>query len=132
MSVCYYPAHQKIKSLDCKLERFRIINEINFTYYLDKTVFDKIMHRILIDFCDSSVLGYDKNSDKYWCKKYNKLSCNLHVEIFVICKGYDYTDIIINPLIGNNEDINAFIYDFNESVQMYNTSNFIRDILCGR
>lgn len=129
MSICYYPSYNKSKSLNYKLERFRIINEINLTYYLDKSIIDKIMKRILIDFCESSVIGYDRYHDKYWCKKYNKLICKLNIEIYVIFKGYNYSEIKIIPLVGMNEEINTFIYDFNESIQLYMESDFIRGII---
>jgi hypothetical protein len=132
MSVCYYPVQQKSTSSNNKLERFRIINEINLTYNLDKSVFDKIMQRVLIEFCESTVLGYDRYLDKYWCKKINKGICKLHVEIIVNFKDYDFSEIRIIPLVGINDDIKTFIFDFHESIQIYKTSNFIRDILHGR
>ena len=132
MSICYYPIKQKSKSSDNKLERFRIINEINITYNLDKSIFDKIMQRVLIEFCQSNVIGYNKYFDKYWCKKMNKGICKLHVEIMVNYKGYDYAEIRIIPLVGINDDIKTFIFDFHESIEMYKTSNFIRDILHGQ
>ena len=131
MSVCYYPVEQKQKSLKYRLERFRIINEIKFTYSLDKSIFDKIMQRVLIEFCESTVLGYDKYFDKYWCKKMIKGICELHVEIMVNFIGYDYTEIRIIPLVGTNDNIKTFIFNFHESIQMYKTSNFIRDVLHG-
>lgn len=130
MSVCLYQSSNKFKPSKRSPERFRIINNISLTYYLDKSEFDKIMQHIFIDFCDITVLGYDKYNDKYWCKKYNNSRCILHLEIKVISKGYEYSDIKIMPLIGEEDVINLFVMDFNESVQMYKTSNFIRSVLC--
>lgn len=132
MSVCYYPAHQKSNLSNYKLERFRIINEIRLTYCLDNSILDKIMQRILTEFCESTVVGYNKYFDKYWCKKMNKRICEFHVELIKIYKGYDYTEISIVPLVGTNEDIKKFVFDFHEALQMYKTSNFIRDILNDR
>jgi hypothetical protein len=129
MSVCLYPRNN-INFSAREAERFQYIKEIKLTYHLRKPEFDKIMQQILIDFCNTTVLGYDKHNDKYWCKKYNKSTCTLHLEIKVISKGCDYSDIQIMPLTGEYNDINLFISDFNESVQMYKSSNFIRYILC--
>jgi hypothetical protein len=129
MSVCLYPRNN-INFSPRGPERFRVIKVINLTYYLSKSEFDKIIQHILIDFCNTTVLGYDKYNDKYWCKKYNKSRCTLHLEIKVISKGYEYSDIQIMPLTGEDDDINLFVSDFNESVQMYKSSNFIRSLLC--
>jgi len=132
MSICYYPAQYKPKFSNHKLERFRIINEIKLAYYLDNSILDKIMQRILTEFCESTVVGYNKYFDKYWCKKMNKGICEFHVELLIIFKGYEYTEIIITPLIGTNENIKKFVFDFHEAIQLYKTSNFIRDIMHGR
>jgi hypothetical protein len=106
------------------------INEANLTYSLHKSEIDKIIQHILIDLCDIDVLGYDKNDDKYWCKKYNNSACIMHLELTVLLNKYDYSDIKISTLIGENNDVSSFISNFDESVQMYKTSNFIRSLLC--
>ena len=125
MSLFIYPTNSVLRSP----ERIREL-EINLTYKLSKLDFDSIIQRILIDFCNINVLGYDKGEDKYWCKKYNNSSCILQLEIKVISKGCDYSNIKIMPLIGEEDVINLFVMDFNESVQIYKTSNFIKSVLC--
>ena len=131
MSVCYYPVQYKSKFSIYKLERFRIINEIILTFCLENSILDRIMKKILTEFCGSTVVGYNKYFDKYWCKKMNNGICNLHIELIINFKGYDYTQIKIVPLVGTNEDIKKFIFDFHEAIQLYKTSNFIRDIMDG-
>jgi hypothetical protein len=104
-------------------------NEINLTYKLSKLDFDAIIQRILIDFCNIKVLGYDKLEDKYWCKKYEKASCLLYIKIQIHFISQDCSKISILPIIGKKDDINMFVYDFNDAVIMYKTSNFIKNLL---
>ena len=128
MSLYIYPTNS-ISNVDLRSpERIRE-NEINLTYKLSKTDFDAIIQRILIDFCNMTVLGYDKNEDTYWCKKYDKSSCLLHIKIQIHFNSLDRSEISILPIIGNKDEINTFIYDFNDSIIMYKTSNFIKNLL---
>jgi hypothetical protein len=110
-------------------ERIRITNTISLTCYVNKNELDKIIKNILIKFCNSAVLGYDRSKDKYWCKKYKKTICDFHLEIKIIYDKFGDTQIEIIPLIGYNDDIELFINDFNEAIYMYKKSNFIRCIL---
>ena len=72
MSICLYPRNNINFPLRGP-ERFREIDKIKLSYCLNKCEFDKIIQHILIDFCNTSVLGYDKYNDKYWCKNIIKL-----------------------------------------------------------
>ena len=110
-------------------ERFRITNAISLTCYVNKHELDKIVKNILIKFCNSAVVGYDRSKDKYWCKKYKKTICEFHLEIKINFDKLGNTQMQITPLIGYNDDINLFINDFNEAIYMYKKSNFIRCIL---
>ena len=130
MSICVHKSNEKINLMhDTSLQRIR---KINLRYYLNKSEIDKIMQFILIDFCSTTVLGYDSRRDKFWCKKYNKSSCILHLEINVNNKGSDCSEIHIEPLLYSTLDLEMFLMDFNESIQMYKTSNYIRYIMFNR
>jgi hypothetical protein len=128
MLVCYYPVKNGLNTNN-KNFKFRIINQVDLSYNIDKSLFDSIIEYILVDCCSSAVLGYDKYFDKYWCKKYENSTCYLHIEIKIKFKGYKNTEINLIPLIGKNEDINLFVNDFHESIDIYQTSSFIRDTL---
>ncbi len=127
MSLCIYPTNS-ISNSNSSLIGLQA-NEINLTYYLNKCELDTIIQHILVDFCNISVLGYDKYEDKYWCKKYNNSSCVLHMKIQINFSSLDCSRISILPITGNKDDINMFVYDFNDSIQMYKTSNFIKSLL---
>ncbi len=104
--------------------------EIKLNYYVNKREIEKIIQRILIDFCNISILGYDKNEDTYWCKKYNGSSCILYIKFRIHLISFDLSEISIAPILGDKTDINIFVYDFNDAMQMYKTSNFIKNLLC--
>jgi hypothetical protein len=128
MSLSIYPTNS-ISNLDLKREEIFTPNKINLTYELNKIEFEKIIQHILIDFCNMTVLGYDKREDKYWCKKCYKSSCLLYIKIQINVISFDFSKISILPIIWNKDDINMFVYDFNDSVKMYKTSNFIKSLL---
>jgi predicted ATP-grasp superfamily ATP-dependent carboligase len=129
MSICFYQNNNKSNISPRTKERFRLVDEKILNCCLEKTKIDKIIRDIFTEFCGASVTGYDCNQDKYLCKKYIKSDCILHLEIKVISNNDYGSQIIIKPLIGTDGEIKSFMYDFNESIQMYVTSNFIRSIL---
>jgi hypothetical protein len=131
MSICFYQNNNKLNLSPRTKEGFRLVNDTIINCCLKKYVIDKIIQDIFIDFCGASVIGYDRNQDKYLFKKYIKSDCILQLEIKVLSTIEDNSDsqIIIKPIIGTDKEIKSFIYDFNESLQMYVTSNFIRSIL---
>lgn len=129
MSLCFQERNNKIYISRRMKERYQMINERTLKCCLKKSEIDKIIQDIFIEFCGASVIGYDKTLDKYLCKKYIKSDCILHIEIKLLSINEDETDLAIKPLIGTDEEIESFIFDFNESLQMYISSNFIKSIL---
>jgi hypothetical protein len=129
MSLCFQQKNNKIYISQRMKERYRIINEKLLKYNLKKSEIDNIIQDIFIEFCGASVIGYDKIQDKYLCKKYIKSDCILHIEIKLLSINEDETQMSIKSLIGTDEEIESFIFDFNESLQMYISSNFIKSIL---
>lgn len=127
MSEYFNPKTSNINIIPVKA-RIRITNEIRLNFGLNKYNIDKFMLRILSDFCHSSVIGYDKNCNKYWCRKYKKSICDFHLEIKIIMIE-NTTEIIIKPIICYNDDIKNFIEDLNDGIDLINTSNFVRSII---
>jgi len=136
MSVCYFPRPQsemiKNRVLNKKqLQLCRFNNVLNLKYDLSHSIMNLIIRYILINFCGVSVLSFDKSTGKYYCKKYNKSTCQLFLELELVEYGDDYCELKIVPLLTNNLNIKKFIYDFNEAIVLYKTSNFIKSWLEG-
>ena len=91
---------------------------------------NRIISNILSDFCNASVIGYNQNTNKFWCKIYNKNVCVLQIEIEIIEK-LAKSDIKVVPIIGTNILVENFVSNLRESIELYSSSSFIRASLEG-
>lgn len=125
MSVCYY----QMSTNGFSEERFRYIDVKLITFYININKLLNIIKGILSDFCNVNVFGYNKETNKYWCKIYDKKFCVLHIELEIIkkCNKTSYVKII--PLIGTDYLIKNFVSNFAEAIHLYTTSSFIKSCL---
>ena len=133
MSISVFnPVYQEPKKQIKIEEKIKYIcKNINIFYDLSKTTIDKIINLVLIEFCNSYVVGYDKYDDKYWCKKYDKNTCILNIEMKLIDKGYGLTQVNLRPQICTDKSIEAFKTDLNATIDMYKTTTFIKEMIDG-
>ena len=117
MTACYYPI--KIDDDSTKRYEFRFMDSIYLHYYIDKTKIEEIIRYILSEYCDISVIGYNKNRDKYCIKKIKKYYCEMHIELEIMKKEFGFSQIKMTPLLGINMNIKNFIIKFNESLLVY-------------
>ena len=130
MSVCYYQMNTNNFSQRA-VERYRFIDKKLMAFYINADKLLDIIKNILSDFCNASVIGYDKRMNKYWCKIYEKKYCTLHVELEILKYNNELSFINLVPLIGTDKLIEEFVLNFKESTQLYTTSSFIRSCLEG-
>lgn len=112
-----------------KCLEYKNTKQINIKCNLNKLIIDKIIKLILIDFCNITVMGYNTFENKYWCKKYNKNYCILYLNLKIYDTDVNCCEIIIEPIIYSPSEVDIFIKDFNISIHMYKTSNFIKCIM---
>ena len=62
---------------------------------------------------------------------YEDKFCQLHIEIEIINKGFEQSQVKISPLYGTSKSIEEFVSNFKESIELYTTSSFIRSCLEG-
>ena len=128
MAACFYRI--KIDSISPKKDdKFRFMDYINLIYYINKTKIDDIIMYIIKYCCSVSVMGYYNYNDVYWCKKNSKYSCDLHIEIKIIKKSDEYSQIKLTALVGNDAEIISFVKKLHERLQLYQTTNFIKTCL---
>jgi len=84
---------------------------------------------ILSDFCNATVIGYNQQSGKFWCKIYDHTYCSLHVELSLIPHAQEITLVNIEVFEGSASSADNFAIDLAESIHLYTTSPFIRGIL---
>lgn len=129
MSVRYYKrGNISMKSVDTSryiYTKLMVLLNISINKLLD------IVKEILTNFCQAKVVGYNKNTNKYWCKMYDKNCCRLHIELEILKHKDDLSFVNIIPLVGNNILIEEFITNFRESIELYTTSSFIRSCFEG-
>ena len=94
----------------------------------------KILKNILTDFCDVNIIGYEKRTNKYWCKKYDNNNILFHIELELINECHNSILIKFIPITGTENLIENFVLNFFESIELYKTSSFIKACLeknCG-
>lgn len=131
MSVCYYKKNINFDFNQRTLERNTCIDIKLMAFYINIDKLLDVIKCILSDFCNANVIGYNKRTNKHWCKMYDKKYCSLHIELEIVKQNNELSFIKIIPIIGTNKLIEEFIANFKESIQLYNTSSFIRSCLKG-
>jgi len=128
MSLCCHQINRDINFTPRSLER---ISKKDILIKINKIDVDAIIQNILSDFCNVNVIGYEKSTNRYWCKMYEDKFCQLHIEIEIINKGFEQSQVKISPLYGTSKSIEEFVSNFKESIELYTTSSFIRSCLEG-
>jgi hypothetical protein len=100
-----------------------------FIFRINYNKLIQIIKNILFDFCNADVIGFDTRTNKYWCKIVENKCCMLNIELEIIRKDNSNSFVSFIPLIGSQSLIENFMTDFKESVQLYNTSCFIKTCL---
>lgn len=129
MSVCYYQVGNNNNFTQRIFERNRFIDVKIMAFYININKLADIMKGILSDFCNATVIGYEKRTNRYWCKVYDKKICSLHIELEISRHTERISFVKMIPIIGTNSLIEIFVSNFKESVELYTTSSFIRNIL---
>jgi hypothetical protein len=125
----FNPVYQQSKKQIKIEEKIKYIcNNINIFYDLSKTTIDKIINLQLIQFCNSYIVGYDKNDDKYWCKKYYKKQCVLHIEMKLFDKGYDLTQVNLRAQLFTDKTIEDFKIDLNDTINLYKQHHLLKNL----
>ena len=112
-----------------RIKKFRCVNIKLIEFNINTIKLTKIMNSILTDFCEATVIGYEKRKNKYWCKKYDDKECSLHIELEIIYESIEYSTVKFVPVIGTENIIENFVSNFVESIELYRTSPFIRACL---
>jgi len=129
MSISLYQVQNEFNICGRKVEQYKHMDEIKLYWNISPEMADKLIQKILVEFCDISVLGYNKFSNKYLGKKYVGSICVLSVEVKINEISEDLVEINVVPLMGNIRDIKVFISDLRDSISVYKCSGFVRETL---
>jgi hypothetical protein len=131
MSVCYYEVNNNNFFMRRKIpvDNYKFNNIKMITVHLNSDKLINIIKPILSDFCNADVIGFDKRTNKYWCKIFENNCCILNMELEMIYKDKDNSFVRFVLLVGIEVLMNSFISNFKECIQLYKTSSFIRACL---
>ena len=92
-----------------------VLNKYNILASTSKTNINEIINIIFDEFCKLDVYGYNTTNDEFWGKKGNKLYFRLEL------KEYDTknTTIVINPIIGDEDEVKRIYNGRRESICIY-------------
>jgi hypothetical protein len=125
MSACILPfSIKKISSRD--ILRYRIIPKISICCDIDKNKLSDIIQFTFTQKGDFSVIGYNTHSEEFWAKKIVKDEFLLHFTLNIKREGYEKSNIIVKPIIGNDKEINNLVSHIKEMINLYENSNFIK------
>lgn len=130
LSVCNYQMSTDSFS-STSIERYRFIDVKIMSFYINMNKLKDIIKSILSDFCNATVIGYNKKLNKYWFKIYKNKYCTLYVEIEILNKDDEISFVKFVPIIGTDTLIENFVLNFTESIHLYTTSSFIKSYLEG-
>jgi hypothetical protein len=126
MTACLIPfSLKKITSRDAL--RYRIIPKISICCDIDKNKLSDIIQSSFTQKGDLSVFGYNTHYDEFWAKKIIKDEFLLHFTLTVKSIGYDNSNIIITPIVGNDKEIKNLLSHIKETIYLYKCSNLINE-----
>jgi len=126
MTACLIPfSLKKITSRDNL--RYRIIPKISICCDIDKNKLSDIIQASFTQKGDFSVFGYNTHYDEFWAKKIVKDEFLLHFTLIIKSNGYENSNIIIKPIIGNDKEIKHLISYIKETIDLYKSSNLINE-----
>ena len=126
MTACLIPfSLKKITSRDSL--RYRIIPKISICCDIDKNKLSDIIQASFTQKGDFSVFGYNTHYDEFWAKKIIKDEFLLHFTLTVKSIGYENSNIIITPIVGNDKEIKNLLSHIKETIYLYKCSNLINE-----
>jgi len=75
---------------------------------------------------DLNVFGYNSKTDEYWAKKIVKNDIMLYFTLTIKPNSHLNSDIIINQIIGKNNEMQKFVFYLDETITLCKNSNFIK------
>ena len=104
-------------------------SKISICCDIDKNKLSDIIQSSFTQKGDLSVFGYNTHCDEFWAKKIIKDEFLLHFTLTVKSIGYENSNIIITPIVGNDKEIKNLLSHIKETIYLYKCSNLINENL---
>jgi len=129
MSICQSVESSNYSCKSKKKYKYYIVESVRIQYNIDKYKIQNIMENVLSQQCNMKVYGYNKTNDFYWCKEVTNCICTLYVTIDICSYDFNKSFITITPNIGKEKDVQIFIQNFKNAMQLYQKTSFIYEYL---
>jgi hypothetical protein len=86
-----------------------------------------LINKILFTLDSNGLVGYNKELNTYWYKKFHNKKCVFYVEIKIMEIIDNKNSILLfTPIIGDKIVIQDFMSDIYETIKLYKTSAFTK------
>jgi len=106
--------------------RAKFISEITISCDINKNRLIQLIQFSFRNKGDFNVFGYNSKTDEYWAKKIVKNDIILYFTLTIKPNSYLNTDIIINQIIGKNNEMQKFVFYLDETITLCKNSNFVK------
>ena len=106
--------------------RAKFISEITISCDINKNRLIQLIQFSFRNKGDFNVFGYNSKTDEYWAKKIVKNDIILYFTLTIKPNSYLNTDIIINQIIGKNNEMLKFVFYLDETITLCKNSNFVK------
>jgi len=110
-------------------QSFRVLENVSFYYEIDKPNVQLIMNRLLNDFCNMNISGYNNTNDYFWCKKMKNNVCVLFITIYITSPQFNKSHITVTTILGKKQEADVFIKNLKNALNRYKDNPFLRDYL---
>ena len=119
-TTCYFTSESKFKRNLRDNSR-----KLNHMYFQNDLIYKssnvkKIIETLLLDFCETTIYGYNANNNYYWGKKMENNKCSLMFTLSV-----DENGVTIIPHIGSDSCIKELYLNMVEGMEIYKYSSFL-------
>ena len=106
---------------------FKNLNCMEINVNLTIIRLKNLINKILFTLDSNGLVGYNKELNTYWYKKFHNKKCVFYVEIKIMEIIDNKNSILLfTPIIGDKIVIQDFMSDIYETIKLYKTSAFTK------
>jgi hypothetical protein len=118
MDYCPYINYKKPTKKAFVRRQRTVLKKYSILSSASKNIICDIINIIFNEFCQLDVYGYNKLNDEFWGKRGAKLYFRLELKEL----DKKNTTIIINPVIGDEDEVKKLLNGIKDSIELYETT----------
>ena len=106
---------------------FKNLNCMEINVNLTIIRLKNLINKILFTLDSNGLVGYNKELNTYWYKKFHNKKCVFYIEIKIMEIMENKNSVLLfTPIIGDKIVIQDFMSDIYETIKLYKTSAFTK------